>query len=144
MLLSLLIPVVCTVQAQDFSSLVNQVEKVVAKVKPEWKLTKKDLREKEVIYLWESESKEAEIVLFYGASKQEAAEKMDTSISRISISPSARLENLGEKAWIWIGPPYGYTTIRFRKSNVYVDMTAPSEAKAKELAKRIADLIPDQ
>lgn len=132
--------------AQDFSSLLNKIENSVKSQEPDWKLIEKDLREKEVIYQWKWDSGKhgARVLIFYEASEKEAAEKMASSISRISVGPDAKLNDLGDEAYLWKGQHSGFSIIRFRKSNVYIDVGAPSVNLVEKLARQIADLIPSK
>ena len=132
--------------AKDFPSLLGKIESSVRKKQPDWKLIRKDLKENEAIYQWESESKKhrVRLFIFYATSEKEAAEEMRRSIFRISVGPDAKLKELGDEAYIWKDPNRGYGIIRFRKSNVYVDVGASSVTIAEMLAKLIADLVPSR
>ena len=134
-----------TVEAQEFSTLQRKVEEAVKREKPDWKLSQKDLVEREAYYRWEWESESgkqiARIILFYGTSRKDAEEKFKPDISRWSVGPDRKLTGLGDEAYLWIGANSGSGMIRFRKSNVFIDVSAPSVALAEQLAKQVADLI---
>lgn len=133
-----------TVLAQDFASLLNKVEKSIKGREPDWKLTKKELKGKEAIYQWESKKSGARLLIFYAASKEEAAEKLRTAMFRISVGPDAELKGIGDEAYLWKGHGSGFGTVRFRKSNVYIDIGAPSVVITESLARSTADLILNQ
>ena len=137
-----------SVAAKDFPSLLGKIESSVKKKQPDWKLVRKDLKENEAIYQWESESESKKhrvrLHIFHATSEKEAAEEMRKSIFRISVGPDAKLKELGDEAYIWKGSNRGYGIIRFRKSNVYVDVGASSVTIAEMLAKLIADLVPSR
>ena len=128
------------VVAQDFSSFRVKAENVIKAKRPGLNLIRKEERGKEVVYLWGPTKADIVLGIFYGASQQEATEKMKTSISHISVGPDKTLTGIGDEAYLWSGKGFGI--IRFRKSNVYIDLAAPSVAMAEDLAKSLADLVP--
>ena len=125
--------------AQDFPSFREKAENVVKAKRPGLNLIRKEERDKEVVYLWGPTKADIVLGLFYGTSEQEATEKMKISISHISVGPDKTLRGLGDEAYLWSGKGFGI--IRFRKSNVYIDLSAPSVAMAEDLARGLADLI---
>jgi hypothetical protein len=127
--------------AQDFPSLRKKAEEIVKAKKPTWKLIIKQERDKEVSYMWGPEKADVRLTIFYGASKEEAAEKMNYSISHISVGPDKKLTNIGDEACLWTIPSGRFAAIRFRKANVYIDLSAPSLAMAEDLAISLAKLI---
>ena len=141
--LSILLSGSRTVVAQDFSSLLKKAADVVTAKNPSWKLIRKEAQDKEVTYLWGPATK-ADVMLsvFYGASEQDAAEKMGRSLKFVAVGPNEKLAGLGDEAYLWRSYGRSVVIIRFRKSNVYIDLTAPSVAMAEDLARSLADLIP--
>ena len=135
-----------SVEAQEFSVLQRKVLETVKREKPDWKLSRKDLTEKQVFYVWEWESESrkqgATILMFYGDSKKEAEEQLKRGVQYISIGPDRKMTGLGDEAYLWEGAHSGYGIIKFRKSNVYIYITAPPLALAEQLARQVADLIP--
>lgn len=125
--------------AQDFQSLREGAENVIKARNPSWKLVRKEEMDKEVVYLWGPAKADIILSIFYGTSEQEAAEKMQISISHISVGPNKKLTGLGDEAYLWSGKGIGI--IRFRKSNVYIDLATPSVAMAEDLASKLAALI---
>lgn len=140
--LSLLLSGSMTVVAQDFPSLLKKAEDIVKAKNPGWKLVRKEERDKEVTYLWGPAKADVVLGIFYGASEQEAAEKMERSLKFVSVGPDKKLAGIGDEAYLWKSYGRSIGIIRFRKSNVYIDLTAPSVAMAVDLARSIADLIP--
>jgi len=128
--------------AQDFPSFRGKAENAIKAKNPGLNLIRKEEKDKEVVYLWGPTKADIVLGIFYGASDQEATEKMKTSISHISVGPDKKLTGIGDEAYLW--KSYGRSTgiIRFRKSNVYIDLVAPSVAMAEDLARSLADLIP--
>ena len=134
-----------SVEAQEFSALQRKVEDIIKREKPAWKLLHKDITERQVVYRWEWESesgkKGARILLIYASSRKEAEEQLRQGVEYISVGPDRKLTGLGDEAYLWIGANNRSGTIRFRKSNVFIDVSAPSVALAEQLAKQVADLI---
>ena len=94
-----------------------------------------------MMYQWGSKNDGVMLLIFYGASKTEAAQRMNEALKILSVGPGKKLKDLGDEAYISEGSRSGFAVIRFRKSNVYVDLVAPSAAMAKSLAKSLADEI---
>ncbi|MCI0488179.1 MAG: hypothetical protein L0229_16450 [Blastocatellia bacterium] len=146
-LVFLLVPLIgsMTVEAQEFSALQNKVLETVKREKPGWKLSRKDLTEREAVYQWDWESESGkqsvEIRLFYGASKKATEEKLKHAVEYISVGPNRKMTGLGDEAYVWDGKHSGYGIIKFRKSNVYVEITAPPLALAEQLARQVAEMI---
>jgi hypothetical protein len=127
--------------AQGLPSPLEKVENSIKHEHPGWKLASKDLQGKEVIYRWELEKGGVRLLIFFAASRREAVDKMNNSLLRISVGPKAKLKAIGEEAYFWSDDNSGYGVIRFRKSNVYVDVVAPSATLAEELARSVDQLI---
>jgi hypothetical protein len=132
-----------SVMAQDLSSLLEKAENTVKTKNPSRELvSKKRETDKEVVYQWGSVKDGIRLLIFYGASEQEASEKMNFFIGHISVGPDKKLDGIGDEAYLWKSQDGGFGAIRFRKSNVFVDLVAPSVAMAEDLARSLADLIP--
>ena len=141
--LSLYLCVSTIVLAQNFSPFLEKVEKTVKTRNPGRELVwKRQVTDKEVVYQWGSAKDGIRLLIFYGASEKEAAERMNFFISHISVGPDKKLEGIGDEAYVWKSHGDGFGAIRFRKSNVFVDLIAPSVAMADDLARSLADLIP--
>jgi hypothetical protein len=131
------------VLAHDFSSLLQKAEETVKTRNPSRELLwKRQVTDKEVVYQWGSAKDGIRLLVFYGASEKEAAERMNFFISHISVGPDKKLEGIGDEAYMWRSHGDGFGAIRFRKSNVFMDLVAPSAAMAEDLARSLADLIP--
>jgi hypothetical protein len=131
------------VVAQDFPSFVAKAKSIVEAKDSRLKVVARDEKEKEHFYIWNSglEQKVPGIRLriFYGASAKEATERMKSALDNLSVGPGPALKGLGDEAYISRG--VGVTSVRFRQSNVYVDVAAPSEEIARDIAKKLSDLI---
>jgi len=132
------------VAGQDFPSFVAKAKSIVEAKDSKLKLVLRDEREKEASYIWNFERGPEvpgiRLYIFYGASKQEAAERMHSVIDFLPVGPRRAPDGPGDEAYISTG--LRTTSVRFRKSNVYVDVSAPSTEMAKDIAKKIAELVP--
>ncbi len=129
------------VMAQDFPSFREKAEKIVKTKNPNWKLVRKEERHKQVSYLWGPEKADVVLTIFYGASEQEAADKMKAGLKFLSVGPGKKRTDIGDEAYFWKDERTGFAGIRFRKANVYIDLSAPSLAMAENLAKSLAKQI---
>lgn len=78
-----LLSVSITVVAQDFESLLEKAKNAVTAKSPILELvSKKQERENEVVYQWNSSAGGVRLLVFFGASLQEATEKMRFSARR--------------------------------------------------------------
>ena len=140
--LSFLLSVSVTAVAQDFASLLERAKKAVAAKDPSLELvSKRQERENEVVYQWSSSEGGVRLLVFFGGSEQEATEKMRFSLKILSRGAGERVSDIGGEAYLAKNDVTGRGIVRFRKSNVYIDVAAPSVALAKDLAKGLADLI---
>ena len=74
-----------TVVAQDLASFRNKAEDVIKAKNPVWKLIRKQERQKEITSLWGRDDKaDVVITIFYGASEQEALNRMEATMNRLS------------------------------------------------------------
>lgn len=81
------------------------------------------------------------LLVFFGRSEQEATEKMRFSLKILSVGAGERVSNIGDEAYLAKNDATGRGIIRFRKSNVYIDLATPSVSLAKDIAKNLANLI---
>ena len=132
------------VAAQDFPSFVAKAKSIVEAKDSELKLISRDEKEKEHYYKWRiGDGPNATGIwlrVFYGASTQEAIERMKSALDNLSQVPDIALKGLGDEAYIATYP--SATSVWFRKSNVYVYVVAPSVEIAKDIVKKLADLVP--
>lgn len=131
-----------TVGAQDLPSFRKKAEDVIKAKNPVWKLIRKQERQKEITTLWGRDDKaDVVITIFYGASEQEASNRMQATMNRLSGDPGRKRTGLGDEAYSSKTEPRGSGVVRFRKANVYVSISASSFADAEDLAKKLAALI---
>ena len=132
------------VMAQDLASVRQKAEETVKTKNPHWKVIRKYERDKRVTYLWGNEGTEKadlRLMIFYGDSEQEAAEEMKALIKRLSVGPGDKITGYGDEAYMWEVKGYGFAGIRFRKANVFVDLSGTSKAVVEDLAKKLADHV---
>jgi hypothetical protein len=131
------------VVAQGFPSFMAKSKSIVEAKDSKLKLVVPEEKEKEASYIWSfglgPEVPGIRLYIVYGASKQEATGRMQSAINFLPAGPGPALKGLGDEAYISKG--LRTTSLRFRKSNVYVDVSAPSEEMAKDIAKKLADLV---
>lgn len=140
-----LLSVSVTVAAQDFESLLEKAKNTVTAKSPTLELvSKRQERENEVVYQWNSSAGGVRLLVFFGASEQEATEKMRFSLKILSMGAGERVSDIGDEAYLAKNDVTGRGIVRFRKSNVYIDLGAPSVSLAKDLAKSLANLIEGQ
>ena len=56
----------------------------------------------------------------------------------LSIGPGKELAGIGDEAYLWKTEGNGFAGIRFRKANVYIDLSGSSVAQVEDLAKELA------
>ncbi|HEY5884953.1 MAG TPA: hypothetical protein VIT88_09725 [Pyrinomonadaceae bacterium] len=132
------------VMAQDNSSLREKAEKIVKSKNRHWKLVRKEERGKQINYLFGPEKADVVLAVFYGASEQEAISEMKAAFKILSVGPGKKRSEIGDEAYFWQSENSGFAGIRFRKANVYVDVSAPSLAMAEDIAKSLAQEIPNK
>jgi len=129
------------IMGQDFRSIREKVENVSKAKWPSWKLSQKIEEEKKVNYSWGSGRSGIRVMIFYGDSNHEAAELMEFKNKIISVGPGDMRTGFGDEAYSSESARGSGGQVRFRKANVYVEVTAPSLAIAEELARDIANSI---
>jgi len=140
-MLVLIIGKVDAQDAQDFPSLRQRAEDAVKSMRPDWTLVRKDEKPKQVIYQYGTVSDGVNLSIFYGSSQEEAAVKMKSALKFLSVGPGKKITTLGDEAYLWQSERGPFAGIRFRKSNVYIDLVAPSIDVAENLAKGLAQFI---
>lgn len=126
---------------QDFKSLKDKAENVVKSRRPDWKIKSKHEKEKEVYYNWNSRQDGGKLIIFQGDSEQEAAERMRLTLKFLAVGPGKTRSDLGDEAYSWKDERSGFTYVRFRKGNVFIDLAASSEEMAEDLAKELSKFI---
>lgn len=126
---------------QDFSKLREKAKEDVRSKRPSWKLINKDEGDKQVVYTWGSVQEGIGILIFYGTSMEEASERMQLGIKFLSVGPGKKRKNFGDEAYSWESSRGNFAGIRFRKSHVYIEVTAPSLALAEDIARSLAKEI---
>ena len=134
------------VAGQDLPSFATKAKSIVEAKDSKLKLVLRDEREKEHFYIWRiGDGPNATGIwlrVFYGASTKEAIERMRSALDNLSQVPDIALKGLGDEAYI--ATDSSATSVWFRKSNVYVYVVAPSVEMAEDIAKKVAELVPDQ
>lgn len=126
---------------QDFTSLRERAEESVKSRRPDWKLTRKEEQDKQVVYNWNSAEDGIRLLIFYGASEEEASERMQSTIKFLPAGPGRKRADIGDEAYSWKDDRKGFAGVRFRKGNVYIDLVASSEDVAEDLARDLARFI---
>jgi hypothetical protein len=127
---------------QGFTVFLKGAEATIKSKHPYLEMVEKtELSGKEVVYRWRSAEQYMRLLVFYGVSREEAAKKMSLAIDRLSMGPGRKLTGLGDEAYLATSHNTQEGHIRFRKSNVYVELTAPTVGMAEDLAKNLASLI---
>jgi hypothetical protein len=127
---------------QELPILFQEAEITIKTKHPGFEIVKKTVGAKEVIYNLQSlQGGKMRLLLFYGTSEEEAVERMKVSLKWISVGPDKKLIGVGDDAYLWVGHGRDHGVVRFRKSNVYVELSAPSVALAEDLATNLANII---
>lgn len=126
---------------QDFTSLKDKAEDAVKSRRPDWKIKSKHEKEKEVYYNWNSRQDGGKLIIFQGDSEQEAVERMRLTLKFLAVGPGKKRSDLGDEAYSWKDERSGFTYVRFRKGNVFIDLAATSEEMAEDLAKDLSKFI---
>jgi hypothetical protein len=127
--------------AQDFESIRQKAEDIVAVKRSDLKLSHKREEPKQAVYVWGTKRERIKVLIYYGSSRQETAERMRLVNDTISIGPGKKREEFGDEAYSWVSSRGDFAGIRFRKANVYIEVTAPSMSTAEEIAKDLADFV---
>ena len=139
LLIGILHCVPMTVMPQDMRSLRRRSEEIVKAKNPAWKLIRKQEREKEITYLWGPEKADVILTVFYGASRQEAADRMKATLDSLSVGPGNKERTgIGDEAYFSKSKVNDSGVVRFRKANVYIEVIASSAKVAEDLANKLA------
>ena len=95
----------------------------------------------EVLYNWNSRQDGATLPIFQGDSEQEASERMQLTLKFLAVGPGKKRSDLGDEAYSWKDAHSGFTYVRFRKGNVFIDLAATSEEMDEDLAKDLSKFI---
>ncbi len=136
-------------QAQEPNKLSESLDKTVRVAEPNWRLSYKRIEDKTCIMAWQSlilpnnspKKEEFWAVVKVVASAEDAAKELTKGVSAASIGYSAKLQGIGEEAYLWRGSPGAPVSMQFRRLNLIVKLSAPSENQARLLAKHIISAI---
>ncbi|MBO0721187.1 MAG: hypothetical protein J2P41_10210 [Blastocatellia bacterium] len=110
-----------------------------------WKITRKESIGNRTTYRWEMAGiSKAEIHIFTYGSPAEAAAALQQRMMRVQVGPTAKLENLGDEAYIWNDSNRDTGIIRFRKGNFVIDVGASKSAIAKKFSAYTAEALPEK
>lgn len=123
--------------SQDFRLIREKAERAVRTKWPDWKLLHRSEYEKQVFYSWSGKKKGITILIFYGDSSDDAAQRMESKNNMISVGPGKKRQNFGDEAYYSTNNKDTWAQIRFRKAKLYVEVTAPSLTVAEELAREL-------
>jgi hypothetical protein len=138
-LVSVLVCIASTVVSQDMPSLRKNAEDTVKAKNPAWRLITKQERGKEITYQWGNNKADVTLTIFYGTSQQEAIDRMKRGVDSLSVGPGKELA-IGDEAYLW-KTGNGFAGIRFRKANVYIDLSGSSVALVEDLARKLANHV---
>jgi hypothetical protein len=123
------------------SALTARVERSVKEKEPEWKASRLLSNGNRVVKRWKSGNEEVLVSVHEYRTGDEAADEMSRAVKAVSV-PGKPLEKLGDEAYVWAAyTESGRSAVRFRKSNVFVSVSAPSLGLAKKFARHIAGEI---
>lgn len=140
-LVSFLVCIASTVVSQDMPSLRKNAEDTVKAKNPAWRLLTKQERGKEITYQWGNNKADVTLTIFYGTSQQEAMDRMKRAVDSLSVGPAKQLADIGDEAYLWKTEGNGFAGIRFRKANVYIDLSGSSVALVEDLARKLANHV---
>lgn len=140
-LVSVLLCFAISVVGQDMPSFRKNAEETVKAKNPAWKLITKQERDKEITYQWGNDKADVTLTIFYGTSQLEAIDRMKKALDSLSVGPGKELAGIGDEAYLWKTEGSGFAGIRFRKANVYIDLSGSSVALVEDLAKKLANHI---
>ncbi|HEU4508687.1 MAG TPA: hypothetical protein VFR78_10645 [Pyrinomonadaceae bacterium] len=104
------------------------------------KLERKEEKAKEAVYFWGTAGDGVQLLVFRGASRKEAIERMQTFIKFLPVGPGTKRKDIGEEAYSWESDNTDFAGIRFRKGKVFIDLVAPKDM-TEDLARDLAKLI---
>jgi len=123
------------------SELMARVERSIKEKEPEWKPSRLLSNGNRIVKRWKFGNEEVLVSIHEYRTGDEAANEMSRAVKAVSV-PGVPLEKMGDEAYVWAAyTESGRSAIRFRKSNVFVSVGAPSLGLAKKFARHIADEI---
>lgn len=131
-----------SIAGQDLSSLLEKIESPAARQGLDWKLSRKEFRERSSSYQWESKGSSGGLSIASTGSQEEASTMLHKTMMRVSVGPKTKLTGLGDEAFLYYSDRQHGCMILFRKLNVFVHMTGSSVTVVERLGRRFADLIP--
>lgn len=144
--LALCLPAMALTQkpaAKGESELTARVERSMKEKEPEWKASRLLSNGNRVVKRWKFGNEEVLVSVHEYRTGDEAADEMSRAVKAVSV-PGKPLEKMGDEAYVWAAyTESGRSAVRFRKSNVFVSVSAPSLGLAKKFARHIAAEIED-
>src|SRR5262245_5032953 len=83
------------------TSTLDKVHEALTTEDPGWEITRKESIGNRATYRWAMGEKRADIHIFTYGSPAEAAAALQQLMNRTQVGPTAKLENLGDEAYIW-------------------------------------------
>ena len=135
--------------AQTKPAWITSVEETVKKKETSWKIQKKIEYPQNDSYSYTLKSGTAsasiEIAAYRVITNPEETFAGQVTVFDNTMGKNMKkteLANFGNEAYIWTGSKGAYTTIKFRKGNVFVDIFAPTEKTARRFAQYVFEQIP--
>lgn len=129
---------------QDFTRLREKAEALIESKRPDLDLLFKSEEGTQVVYSWGTVSKGIGLVIYFGTSQKEAIERMELTNKILSAGPGKKRTGFGEEAYSTKDPKGNFARLRFRKANVYIEITAPTMAITEDLARNLLKEIPNK
>lgn len=79
-------------------------------------VSKRQERDNEVVYQWNSSEGGVRLLVFFGRSEEEATKKMGFSLKILSVGTGERVSDIGDVAYLAKNDVAGRGIIRFSKS----------------------------
>jgi hypothetical protein len=108
-----------------------------------WRLEDKMVWDDVVYYYWQNGHELIKVSFFYLGSEQEAAKRMqkDTAGIGTKFGPGIKVEGMGDEGYEWTGLKEGQALVNMRKGRVIVAVVGQSIETARQVAKKLAELI---
>lgn len=127
--------------APDKDSFSAKARQIIEAQDPTLKLIRKEEKGNQVNYIWGQDNKgNVDLTIYYGDTEREAIVYTNRLLKLLSVGPGRKLEGLGEEAYINSNEQTGSAVIRFRKGNVFIQLSAPLAA-INDLAERLANQV---
>lgn len=128
-----------------FNPSLDKLHLALTAKEPGWKITKKELEGNRATYRWEMEEVgKAEIHIFTTGSVKEAAVALQARMDRVQVGPTAKLDGLGDEAYVWKDSNRDTGIIRFRKGNLLIEVNASKSAIAQKFSDYAAKALPEK